>query len=435
MPDEEQAVSSTVAPGTLTALLREVARSPAADEKGRIPILRPGQIIGRFELVREIGRGGFGVVYEARDRELGRAVALKAVRMGGNVELKQERLLREAEAAAQLSHPNIVTLHDMGRFDHGPYLVMELLRGCSLAERLRAGALSVPEALRIAVEVAKALAHAHAHGVVHRDLTPGNVFLCDDGHAKVLDFGMAQAFGRPKLDGGTQAYMAPEQCRGAPEDARTDVFALGVMLHHMISGKVPFADVHALESAAGPPELRLRDGGPLAELVSRMLARDAAERPRDGAAILTELSAAQASLERTREAGASVGAERGSRARVLRRLVLLVAAGVGVSAATVAVTQRRPRAAAASGATEHPPEAVRAAAPDARDVADLPAGAVPPRSPRLRPCSARRGPVAAPPWPVGSRNAATASTRSPRHPRPAARASSRSPRTRSPRCS
>ena len=117
--------------------------------------LKPGAIIGRFELVREIGRGGFGVVWEAHDPNLGRSVALKAVRPGARADLREERLLREAEAAARLSHPNIVTLHDVGRTEHEPYLVLELLRGETLARRLDRGSVPLREALRIAAEAAK----------------------------------------------------------------------------------------------------------------------------------------------------------------------------------------------------------------------------------------------------------------------------------------
>ena len=196
--------------------------------------------MGRFELLREVGRGGFGVVYEARDRELGRRVAFKVVRPGSRGALREEQVLREAEAAARLSHPNLVTLHDVGRCEQGPYLVLELLRGETLAERLDQRAAPV-RARRCGsrVEVARGLAHAHAHGVVHRDLKPANVFLCEDGQVKVLDFGLAHAFGQRRLDGGTPAYMAPEQWRGAPEDERTDVFALGVMLFLAPKGAFP----------------------------------------------------------------------------------------------------------------------------------------------------------------------------------------------------
>jgi serine/threonine protein kinase len=145
--------------------------------------LKPQAIVGRFQLLREVGRGGFGVVYEAKDRDLGRSVAFKALRAGTRVALREERLLRQAEAAARLSHPNIVTLYELGRCEQGPYLVMEMLRGETLEQRLERGPIPLREALRIAVEVTTGVAHAHAQGVVHRDLKPGNVFLCDRDRA------------------------------------------------------------------------------------------------------------------------------------------------------------------------------------------------------------------------------------------------------------
>src|SRR5512138_483705 len=175
-----------ITPGRLTALLQQIAAvSEVEPETGWVTWLAPGAVVGRFEMVREIGRGGFGVVWEARDRDLGRSIAFKAVRAGARAQLREERLLREAEAAARLSHPNIVTLHDVGRADQGPYLVLELLRGETLEERLARGPLSVRESLRICIEVAKGLAHAHERGVVHRDLKPANVFVCEDGQVKV----------------------------------------------------------------------------------------------------------------------------------------------------------------------------------------------------------------------------------------------------------
>src|SRR5512138_2788827 len=212
---------STVRPGALTALLGELAR--ARDATGWSVPAQAGERIGRFEIVRELGRGGFGVVYEAKDGELGRAVALKLVRVGDGTATHEAQLLREAEAAAHLSHPNVVVLHDLGRCERGPYLVMGLLRGAPLSRRLGDGALPAREAVAIALGIASGVAHAHAQGVVHRDLTPGNVFLCDDGRVKVLDFGLARAFGHACPAAGTPAYMAPEQRRGEAEDARTDV--------------------------------------------------------------------------------------------------------------------------------------------------------------------------------------------------------------------
>ncbi len=291
--------SPGVKPGALTALLEELAVAPEEAQGGAWEgLLRAGAVIGRFELVRELGHGGFGVVWEARDRELGRSVAFKAVRAGGKTTVREERLLKEAEAAARLQHPNIVTLHDVGRAEQGPYLILELLKGHTLAERRAQGTLPLREALRIGVEVAKGVAHAHAHGVVHRDLTPGNVFLCEDGQVKVLDFGMAHAFGQRKVDGGTRAYMAPEQARGAPEDERTDVFALGVILYEMLSSELPFPDAEALASASPAPGLEVPEAPALGELVGRMLEKDSVKRPRDGGEVLSALTTFQQELER-----------------------------------------------------------------------------------------------------------------------------------------
>jgi len=287
-----------VPPGALSALLAELALAP--EREGRTPAqdgFVPGAVVGRFDLLREIGRGGFGIVYEARDRELGRLVAFKAVRTGaGSPALREERLQREAEAAARLSHPNLVTLHDVGRSEAGPFLVLELLKGRTLSERLDHGPVPLAEALDIAVQVARGLAFAHASGVIHRDLKPANVFLCDGGLVKILDFGLAHAFGQRRAEGGTPAYMAPEQWRSAPEDERTDVFALGVMLYRMLVGEVPFpADPSgkALLSSRPLPRLEVPDAPGLGELATRMLSRDPVERPRDGAEVLATLEGIQ----------------------------------------------------------------------------------------------------------------------------------------------
>jgi TolB-like protein/Flp pilus assembly protein TadD/predicted Ser/Thr protein kinase len=279
-----------VKPGALTDLLRRVAASPEEREAEPTPLL-PGAVVGRFEVVRELGRGAFGVVYEARDRELGRQVALKMVRPGAAA-VEDRKVSREAEAIARLSHPNLVTLHDVGRSEAGPYLVFELLRGKTLQERIDDGPMPAQEAVHIAVEVARGLAHAHAEGVVHRDLKPANVFVTTKGQVKILDFGMAHAFGRRRLSGGTPAYMAPEQWEDEPEDERTDVFALGVMLYRMLSGEYPFPEGEGRWSAgeATAPELDVAGAPGLAGLVDRMLEKAPKGRPRDGAAVLAALT-------------------------------------------------------------------------------------------------------------------------------------------------
>ena len=282
-------------PPGISTLLEDLVSpdGPGASEAGAWrPAPGPGTVIGRFEIVRELGRGGFGVVYEALDRELGRSVAFKLLQGSVKPSAREERLLREAEAAARLSHPNIVTLHDVGRCEYGPYLVLELLHGETLSQRLSSRPLALAEALRVAVEVARGLSHAHSRGIVHRDLSAGNVFLCDDGHVKLLDLGMAQAFGRRKVDGGTPAYMAPEQWRGAPEDERTDVFALGVMLYRMLAGEPPFPDDEGRSASGGRParELDVPEAPELPAVVARMLAKDPVDRWRDASEVTAALT-------------------------------------------------------------------------------------------------------------------------------------------------
>ncbi len=309
MAKEGASSGPAVRPGAISALLEKICHTPEERDARSGAAFHSGQVVGRFELVREIGRGGFGVVYEARDRELRRTVAFKSVRVGGALDARQQRLLYEAEAAARLAHPNIVTLYDVGHCDHGPYLVLELLRGQTLGEKLKKGALPVKDAMRIAIEVARGLAHAHAQGVVHRDLTPGNVFLCDDGQVKILDFGMAHAFGRRKVDGGTRAYMAPEQLSGAPEDERTDVFALGVILHQMLVGELPFPDDSALADERSAPELVTDEWPAVGRVVGSMLEKSPLRRLRDGGAVLAALSA----LERDRGDSGAAGGRRKAR--------------------------------------------------------------------------------------------------------------------------
>jgi TolB-like protein len=331
-----------VQPGALTALLQEVAASPEKGEAEPLS-LPPGTVIGRFELVRELGRGGFGVVYEAWDRDLGRQVAVKVVRPGRITE-EEGKVSREAEAIARLSHPNLVTLFDVGQSDGRPYLVFELLRGKTLDLRIEEGPLPVQEAVHVAMEVARGLAHAHAEGVIHRDLKPANVFITNKGQVKILDFGMAHAFGRRRLSGGTPAYMAPEQWEDDPEDERTDVFALGVILHRMLTGEYPFPEGQGKWSAE-PAAVRKLDvpGAPeLAELVEKMLDRTPKGRPRDGAAVVAALTPIEDRLrarpadgkppERAKRRKATLG---DLLAELKRRHVFRVMVGYGVFAFAV----------------------------------------------------------------------------------------------------
>lgn len=288
-------------PGSLSRLLEELAEVPRPDLPAAYAAgLRPGASVGRFIIEREIGRGGFGVVYAALDPELGRTVALKLLKPGSTPARKGgDWLRREAEAVARLAHANIVTLHDFGRAPDGAYLVFELLRGETLAERLTRGPPPLPEIVHVALSVGRALAHAHAANVLHRDLKPANIFLCADGTVKVLDFGIAHLFEKDgPSTGGTPAYMAPEQWRAETGDARSDLFALGVLLHEMLTGTLPFGKKGAGKEGAGlegsPP--RAKAPARLRRLVAALTRRDPRERPASTHQVVKELTAIEATL-------------------------------------------------------------------------------------------------------------------------------------------
>ncbi|MDG4823930.1 protein kinase [Asanoa sp. WMMD1127] len=203
----------------------------------------------RYRLIRRLGAGGMGVVWQAYDRVLDRDVAIKllAAQFARDPEFRR-RILAEARAAARLSHPHIASVYDYGETADGgeprPYVVMELLHGRSLEQRLKRGAVPVEPALRICAEVASALAAAHARDVVHRDVKPGNVMLASGG-AKVVDFGLAAVAGkRDAMEGelvlGTPAYLAPERLDGRPVVAATDVYALALLLYRLLAGRMPW---------------------------------------------------------------------------------------------------------------------------------------------------------------------------------------------------
>ena len=283
------------------ALLRELARAPAAS-----PLdfeLRPGALLGRFEVLRTLGRGGFGTVYEARDTDLGRHVAVKVLRLrersGRSTGEAREEFKREAATVAQLEHPNIVTVHDFGSDGARSYLVLELLRGETLAQKLVRGPLRAREAAAILLQIVRGLAHAHRQGVIHSDVKPGNVFLREDGSVKLLDFGIARLTGDGPSAGprGTAAYMAPEQWRGETADARSDLFSAGVVLFQLLSGGLAFPQ--GARPGAGPaPALRTvaPEAAPaLEELTGRALSLDPAARPQSAEAF----AAALLGIERT----------------------------------------------------------------------------------------------------------------------------------------
>jgi predicted Ser/Thr protein kinase len=250
-------------------------------------------ICGRYELEELVGSGGMSSVYRAKDRLLERHVALKILHETyGADESTVERFRREARAVAQLSHPNIVTVIDRGEDEGRQFIVFEYVHGENLKQLLeRSGRLPIRRALELAIEIGRGLGFAHEAGVVHRDVKPQNVLLNGDGKAKVTDFGIARSRDADSvtLTGtvmGTSNYISPEQASGLPVDASTDVYALGVVLFELLTGRVPFigesfvaiATQHVNE--APPSVLELRPEAPVrvANAVDRALAKDPADR-------------------------------------------------------------------------------------------------------------------------------------------------------------
>jgi eukaryotic-like serine/threonine-protein kinase len=252
---------------------------------------------GRYRLLSRIGHGGMSIVWRAYDQVLDRTVAVKLLASGvTEVGIGREMIRAEARTAAQLSHPHICQVYDYGESrtesgDHVAYIVMELLSGSTLMERLRAGPMPVREATRVCAQVASALAAAHGSGLVHRDVKPGNIMLTPAG-PKVVDFGIAASAGTPDLpapDGetqGTPGYLAPERLAGGEVTAASDVYALGLVLYRMLSATAPWsaetarrmmADRRYQEPAPLPPVAGLPEA--VADLCRRCLAEDPRERP------------------------------------------------------------------------------------------------------------------------------------------------------------
>jgi serine/threonine protein kinase/tetratricopeptide (TPR) repeat protein len=317
-------------------------------------MIASGTVFGPYKIAEKIGAGGMGDVYRALDTRLEREVALKLISDSFLVSdsgsgspspagtphsrshLSHERFLREARAAATLNHPNICGIHDVGEQDGQPYLVMELLRGETLKAYLTHHRLSPPEVITLGQQAASALASAHARGIVHRDIKPANLFVVDSGRdrkqLKILDFGLAKKQGaeaspdsryfdtKSYADGatgaldlttpgstvGTAAYMSPEQAKGDPLDARTDLFSLGSVLYEMATGQAPFAGRSTAEVFAAllmkepPPVNSLNPDMPKAldPVMAKLLAKDRDQRYRSAEDLLADLEALSGSSSR-----------------------------------------------------------------------------------------------------------------------------------------
>ncbi len=266
-----------------------------------------GGTLSHYQILGELSRGGMGIVYRARDLKLNREVALKVLppELVADPERKR-RLVQEAQAAAALEHPHIAVVYEIDEAQGATFIVMELIQGEKLRDFLQKRSLPIARLLDLATEVAEGLAAAHDKGIVHRDLKPANVMVTEQGHAKIIDFGVAKLVRPlagdendlttalreetdPGLVMGTVSYMSPEQARGARVDHRTDVFAFGICLYEMVTGVLPFRGTSAVETLnailhSTPPPVGQPSGvgsevaGDLQRIILKCLAKDPSER-------------------------------------------------------------------------------------------------------------------------------------------------------------
>lgn len=354
-----------------------------------IPIVR----IGRYEILDEVGQGAMGTVYRARDPLIERTVAIKTVPIA---QLRQEgadaesRFLREAQSAGRLSHPNIVTIYDVGETDELAYIAMEYLSGATLRDVMNKGPIPLELALDTATQMAEALAFAHEHGVIHRDIKPANAVITGQhGRVKLTDFGIAHLLNSDHTQTGqmlgSPRYMSPEQAMGREIDGHSDIFSLGAVLYEMLTGQYAFdgdslpAIVYRVVHETSVPAASLRPELPaaLAGLLARMLDKNPQVRPdaRDVVNALHTLALAQ--VPDAPQAPASAPSSRTSRLRPLPALglliavTLLIAGGISVMDYFIAPSQqpaltptpllapRPPAAGASQGAASQPAEAAR----------------------------------------------------------------------------
>ncbi|MEQ1868567.1 MAG: serine/threonine-protein kinase, partial [Vicinamibacterales bacterium] len=292
-----------------------------------------GQTLSHYRIISQLGVGGMGVVYEGVDPRLGRPVAIKFVPEEFANDLKAlERLRSEARTASGLNHPNICTIYDVGEHEGRPFIVMELLKGQTLRDRIATKPLKMHEAIDVGIQVADALDCAHGQHIIHRDIKPANLFVVDRGQIKVLDFGLAKLVNRelgtqmtlaPTIDQtaagvamGTVAYMSPEQVQGEDLDGRTDLFALGVVLYECVTGHQPFKGKTSAvvfsqiltQAPTAPVALNPDVPARLQDVINNCLEKDRELRYQEAAGLRADLRRVKRDLESGASAVARTGA-------------------------------------------------------------------------------------------------------------------------------